>query len=266
MGRARRRVRGGWARVTTAAAVLLVVSVSAALPAVAGDPLGEVKEFTAGLTPDSGPNRIADGPDGNLWFTEHAGTGSAGSRRPASSPSSPPTSRADSHPASIAAGPDGNLWFTEITIGNRIGRITPAGVVTEFTAGITADSRPLGITAGPDGNLWFTEYGGEPHRPDHAGRRRHRVHAPASPPAAGPSEITAGPDGNLWFTEGSATASGGSRRPARSPSSAAGLTANSQPTGITAGPGRQPVVHRVHRSGRIGRITPAGASTSSRMA
>src|SRR5439155_25862858 len=31
----------------------------------------------------------------------------------------------------IAAGPDGNLWFTE-PAPNRIGRITPAGVVTEF--------------------------------------------------------------------------------------------------------------------------------------
>ena len=29
-------------------------------------------------------------------------------------------------------GPDGNVWFTE-SIGNKIGRITPAGVITEFT-------------------------------------------------------------------------------------------------------------------------------------
>jgi virginiamycin B lyase len=37
----------------------------------------------------------------------------------------------------------------------QIGRITPAGVITEFSEGLT-DS-PSGITAGPDGNLWFTE-------------------------------------------------------------------------------------------------------------
>jgi streptogramin lyase len=88
-GRARRRVRG-LVRVTSAAAVLLVVSVWAALPASAGDPLGEIKEFTAGLRPNSEPNRIAAGPDGNLWFTERA------------------------NPA-------------------RIGRITTAGTIDEFT-------------------------------------------------------------------------------------------------------------------------------------
>ena len=45
--------------------------------------------------------------------------------------------------------------------GDRIGRITPAGVVTEFSAGITAGSGPYGIAAGPDGNLWFTEFDGD---------------------------------------------------------------------------------------------------------
>ena len=42
-----------------------------------------------------------------------------------------------------------------------IGRITTAGVITEFlagsTPGFTADRDPDGITAGADGNLWFTE-------------------------------------------------------------------------------------------------------------
>src|SRR5260370_40489576 len=31
----------------------------------------------------------------------------------------------------ITTGPDGNVWFTEIA-GNKIGKITPAGVITEF--------------------------------------------------------------------------------------------------------------------------------------
>ena len=61
-------------------------------------------------------------------------------------------------PADIAAGSDGNMWFTEPGA-NRIGRITPTGVVTEFSAGISRRSLPLGIAAGPDGNLWFTETG-----------------------------------------------------------------------------------------------------------
>src|SRR5271169_830436 len=66
---------------------------------------------------------------------------------------------AQSAPGGLAAGPDGNLWFTEAN-GNRIGRITPAGVVTEFSAGLTPESFPSGIAAGPDGNLWFAEYFG----------------------------------------------------------------------------------------------------------
>src|SRR5260370_10898406 len=54
----------------------------------------------------------------------------------------------------ITAGPDGNLWFTDE--GNKIGRITTAGIVTEFPIP-TASSRPSGITAGPDGNVGVTE-------------------------------------------------------------------------------------------------------------
>jgi streptogramin lyase len=46
----------------------------------------------------------------------------------------------NSTPRYITAGPDGNLWFTEMD-GNKIGRITTAGVDTEFTV--------LGSTSGP---------------------------------------------------------------------------------------------------------------------
>src|SRR5437870_2030675 len=54
----------------------------------------------------------------------------------------------------ITAGPDGSLWFAEEGAA-KIGRITPAGVITEFP--LTPRSAPRSITAGPDGNLWFTE-------------------------------------------------------------------------------------------------------------
>jgi virginiamycin B lyase len=37
---------------------------------------------------------------------------------------------------------------------NRIGRITPAGDITEFPLPRPL-TRSFGITAGPDGNLWF---------------------------------------------------------------------------------------------------------------
>jgi virginiamycin B lyase len=57
--------------------------------------------------------------------------------------------------AAITAGFDGNLWFTEYT-GNKIGRITPSGTITEFTIP-TPSSTPLGIVSGPDGAIWFAE-------------------------------------------------------------------------------------------------------------
>src|SRR5215472_10640264 len=66
-----------------------------------------------------------------------------------------------SEPVGITAGPDGNLWFTE-SLGNKIGRITPAGNIMEFPLprgcpSFTGSCLPSGIVAGPDGNLWFTE-------------------------------------------------------------------------------------------------------------
>jgi len=42
-------------------------------------------------------------------------------------------------PSFIASGPDGNLWFTEPT--GKIGRLTPAGALTEFpVSGETANN------------------------------------------------------------------------------------------------------------------------------
>ena len=64
---------------------------------------------------------------------------------------------ASSAPNGIAAGLDGNLWIAE-TGGNKIARVTPAGVVTEFE--LAAGSLPSGITAGPDRNMWFSMRGG----------------------------------------------------------------------------------------------------------
>ncbi len=57
----------------------------------------------------------------------------------------------------ITAGPDGNLWFTEEDT-DRIGRVTPAGQITEFPVPKHADisdSGPTDIVGGGDGQLWF---------------------------------------------------------------------------------------------------------------
>jgi virginiamycin B lyase len=109
-------------------------------------------------------------------------------------PVPPLTAQPNSDLTEIARGPDGNLWFTEPDA-NRIGRITPAGIVTEFSVP-TPNGLPGAITAGPDGNLWFTEDRGQ-----RIGRISPSGIITEFSLLAGdlPTEITAGPDGNLWF-------------------------------------------------------------------
>jgi streptogramin lyase len=43
----------------------------------------------------------------------------------------------------------------------QIGRITPAGQITQFSLSMLQENSPQEITAGPDGNLWFTENGSD---------------------------------------------------------------------------------------------------------
>lgn len=107
-------------------------------------------------------------------------------------------------PTSITAGPDGALWFTEY-FGNKIGRITTTGTITEYpVAGVGSELSQLNtITAGPDGALWFTEgYAGKIGRITTEGS----ITEYAVLSGDRPGGITAGPDGALWFTS---THSGG---------------------------------------------------------
>jgi len=59
------------------------------------------------------------------------------------------------HAGGIKVGPDGALWFVETTT-QQIGRISTAGVVTEFPLedGGIAEAQGF-IAVGPDGALWF---------------------------------------------------------------------------------------------------------------
>ena len=178
------------------------------------------------------PDGITKGSDGNLWFTENA-SGQIGRMTPAGvftefalpavqPPAGSPAGTAGStpHPTAITAGPDGALWFTGIP--GEIGRITTAGVVTEFAlpavpppAGsspgtASTPAMPTAIAAGPDGALWFTGVPGEVGRITTTGVVTEFA-VPEIPPPAGSSpgtagtlatltSITAGPDGALWFT------------------------------------------------------------------
>jgi virginiamycin B lyase len=144
---------------------------------------------------------IVGGPDGNLWVTEVSSYWGDGVAKVVTSGYGRFTNyklptRA-SGPQSITVGADQNLWFTEKTTG-KIGRITTAGVLTEFA--LASGSGPQQITAGPDGALWFTEQSG-----NQIGRITisGAVTEYAIPTASSqPFGITTGQDGNLYFTEG----------------------------------------------------------------
>jgi streptogramin lyase len=104
-----------------------------------------------------------------------------------------PTPTPFSSPYGIAAGPDGALWFTEAA-GNKIGRITVAGVITEYA--VPSGSPPRDIVTGRDGALWFTE-------PAKIGRITTDGAITEFPIPGSGSGIAAGPDGSLWFADSS---------------------------------------------------------------
>ena len=146
----------------------------------------------------AGPTGSRPGPDGNLWFVELDGQPDRpdhdhgddhgvpdpdreqrasghlrrarrqplvhGNQRQQDRPDHDlgdghgefPIPTVNSQPFGITAGPDGNLWFIEKA--DKIGRITTAGVITEFVVPQGGQLRE--IAKGADGNLWFTETNG----------------------------------------------------------------------------------------------------------
>jgi streptogramin lyase len=172
------------------------------------DTPGTIREFSVGISAKSGLHAIVPGADGNIWFTEPflfkiAKITTTG----AVSEFGSGISQTGALIGGMTAGPDGNMWFTEYYFGfpnpadvNRIDKITPAGFVTEYTAGITANSNAIMIAAGPDGNMWFTESAlNQVGKITTSGAATE--YSAGISPASGPYYITAGPDGNVWFSE-----------------------------------------------------------------
>lgn len=111
---------------------------------------------------------------------------------------------ANSLPSGICAGPDGNLWFTE-SAGFQVGRITPAGVITEFSAGLSLPIELLGICSVPAQSLvYFTErnmgFNGRIGFTNTAGPSLGISQETVLFNGGLPAGICLGPDGNVWFT------------------------------------------------------------------
>jgi virginiamycin B lyase len=106
-----------------------------------------------------------------------------------------PPVEGEPRPAGVVEGSEGDAWFTEY-FGDRIGRVTPAGRLTEVV--LPAGSRPAGIAVDAGGNIWFAEAGsGKIGRIDAAGSLT-EFDLPAG---TVPVQIAAAADGRLWFTQ-----------------------------------------------------------------
>jgi streptogramin lyase len=173
----------------------LLATVLGAGTAVASNDGPVVSEFGTGITL-GGLWGIADGPDGNLWFSQET-LGGIGRITPGAVITQFTSGFPIGSPRGIVTGPDGNLWVAMAGGNGAIAKVTKTGVVTEFPVITPGD--PTDITVGPDGNLWYT---------DPAAHLVARITTGGSiteftiPTAnSDPSEIVLGSDGALWFTE-----------------------------------------------------------------
>ena len=192
-------------------------------------PAGQFQMFAL-PDPDSYPTTITLASDGSAWFTAFQGNGklnAPGDTQPSftggygeighMTPDGkfqiftlPSSMGQNASLASIAAGPDGNLWFTENldingSTSQRIGRMTPAGVFSDFPLhSLPAYSYLRQIIAGPDGNLWFSIAGSDKDYNAVGAFGRITPQGTISIFPAGkynvPMDMTIGPDHNLWFS------------------------------------------------------------------
>ena len=160
-------------------------------------------------------------------------------------------------PSAVCLGPDQAVWFTEEG-GNKIGRITVDGTVTEIPVP-TSNAGLGGITTGPDGNLYFTEF-----RSNKVGRwspaTRQITEWTLPQTGSGPGGILTGPDGNLWIMQSQTnsivrmTTAGTFFPPFSIP------TPGAWPHGPTLGPDGN-VWFAELMANKIARITPDGQAT-----
>lgn len=158
----------------------------------------------------------------------------------------------------VLGGSDGNIWFPEV-FADKIGRLTPNGMLSEFAVPIRGLARFA--TLAPDGNIWFTlantASGG--YLGSITPQGVITLHAL---PTTGPRFVTTGPDGNLWYTDDSNVIGRYSFDGAVSTYEIP--TANSQPRGITTGAdGNLWFVE--FASNQIGKVTTTGAFTEYRV-
>ena len=162
---------------------------------------GTVTHFRSSLLWN--PRGLTLGPDGALWITEdparESGPGHLVRMTLEGEFTRFDVDHGVSGPGGLMAGPDGALWFT---MGDAIGRITTAGVVSLFPVpALDPSVLVLGVpVAGPDGAVWFTTgYDGRIGRVTSDGIMSFVAVPPDPGTIAVANQLTRGADGALWF-------------------------------------------------------------------
>jgi virginiamycin B lyase len=193
---------------------------------------GAITEYPPGSSNlDAPADGITLGPDGALWFTEFATSGTSRIGRMATDGTllNQFSLTSGSGPGDITPGPDGRLWFTQSN--GKIGAIPTGATSGSDVSNYGSLTDPAGITASGTG-LWFTET---------TANRITRIETTGqigSPTAvgAGPSAIATGGDGALWFTEETAGKIGRITPSGVFTNEFPVSSAGAQPGGITSGP------------------------------
>jgi|GEM_PF-1850545 len=142
-------------RILLALSVLVIaplVAVIVSTKSAAADPLGAITRVGWG-TVRAG---TAEDTNGNIW--------SGGNRGEIKKTTKTGTTTIYTTPATtsyyledLTLGADGNIWFL---YSNRVGSITPSGIVASFELPPGQNGVASRIAAGPDGNIWVSSWNG----------------------------------------------------------------------------------------------------------
>ena len=129
---------------------------------------GSFEGFPTTLT---GIRAMAQGPEGGLWFTASDAEGHAMLGRMATDgvitgeftipTGTQPNLPVQSYPIALTLGREGDMWFTDAGRNqegeNLIGKVTPAGRITEYPVPSVSGLWSLNaIAIGGEGDIWFT--------------------------------------------------------------------------------------------------------------
>jgi virginiamycin B lyase len=152
-------------------------------------------------TASAGPESIAVGPNGALWFLETNANQVGEILTTATAGSNPvefPVTTANAGLGTIVSGSDNALWFTETTAA-KLGRMLTTGQMTAETP-LTGMTAPYGLVNAPNGYFYITDTSKSV-----VGQYVPSTSAVTTYPTktanAYPYMMTIGPDNEVYFTE-----------------------------------------------------------------